>query len=107
MAELTQFNIVELANKWHVSGDVLIDNANLILNQSDAFKMADEIEVDFTDVSNVDTAALSLILEWQRRAVASKCRIKFANLPVNLSRLADLYGIEDFIPLALISLYEV
>jgi phospholipid transport system transporter-binding protein len=72
MAELTQFNIVELANKWHVSGDVLIDNANLILNQSDAFKMADEIEVDFTDVSNVDTAALSLILEWQRRAVASK-----------------------------------
>jgi phospholipid transport system transporter-binding protein len=67
MAELTQFNIVELANKWHVSGDVLIDNANLILNQSDAFKMADEIEVDFTDVSNVDTAALSLILEWQRR----------------------------------------
>jgi phospholipid transport system transporter-binding protein len=99
MAELTQFNIVELANKWHVSGDVLIDNANLILNQSDVFKMDGEIEVDFTDVSNVDTAALSLMLEWQRRAVASKCKIKFANLPVNLASLADLYGIKDFIPL--------
>jgi len=99
MAELTQFNIIELANKWHVSGDVLIDNANLILNQSNSFQMSGEIEVDFSDVRSVDTAALSLILEWQRRAVASKCTIKFANLPVNLSSLADLYGIRKFIPL--------
>ena len=100
MAEIAQFNIIELANKWHISGDVLMDNANLILNQSDAFKMDGEIEVDFTDVSNVDTAALSLMLEWQRRAVAAKCKMKFANLPVNLSSLANLYGIEDFIPLS-------
>jgi len=100
MAQLAQFNIIELSNKWHVSGDVLMDNANLILSQSDAFKMDGEIEVDFTDVSNVDTAALSLMLEWQRRAVAVKCKIKFANLPVNLSSLANLYGIEDFIPLS-------
>lgn len=99
MAELTQFNVIELANKWHVSGDVLMDNANLILNQSDAFKMDGEIEVDFTDVSNVDTAALSLMLEWQRRAAAAKCKMKFANLPANLSSLANLYGIEGFIPL--------
>jgi phospholipid transport system transporter-binding protein len=100
MAELAQFNIIELANKWHISGDVLMDNANLILNQSDAFKMDGEIEVDFTDVSNVDTAALSLMLEWQRRAAVVKCKMKFANLPVNLSSLANLYGIEDFIPLS-------
>lgn len=100
MAELAQFNIIELANKWHISGEVLMDNANLILNQSDAFKMDGEIEVDFTDVSNVDTAALSLMLEWQRRAAEAKCKMKFANLPVNLSSLANLYGIEDFIPLS-------
>jgi phospholipid transport system transporter-binding protein len=100
MAELAQCNIIELANKWHISGDVLMDNANLILNQSDAFKMDGEIEVDFTDVSNVDAAALSLMLEWQRRAAVAKCKMKFANLPVNLSSLANLYGIEDFIPLS-------
>ena len=101
MAELTQFNIVELDNKWHVSGDVLMDNASLILTQSDAFKMDGEIEIDFTEVGNVDTAALSLMLEWQRRAAASKCAIKFANLPVNLSSLAVVYGIKDFIPLVI------
>ena len=100
MADLAQFNIIELADKWHVSGDVLMDNANLILGQSDAFAMNGEIEIDFTDVNNVDTAALSLMLEWQRRAVAANCKIKFANLPANLTSLADLYGVEDFIPLS-------
>lgn len=98
MAEFAQFNIIELTNRWHVSGDVLIDNANLILNQSEVFKMdGGEIEVDFTDVRNVDTAALSLMLEWQRRAVVVNCKIKFANLPASLSSLADLYGVKDFI----------
>jgi phospholipid transport system transporter-binding protein len=100
MAELARFDIIELPNNWHVSGDVLMENANLILSQSNAFKMDGEIEVDFTDVSNVDTAALSLMLEWQRRAFSANCKIKFANLPANLSSLVDLYGVEDFIPLS-------
>jgi phospholipid transport system transporter-binding protein len=99
MADIILPNIVQLPDKWHVSGDVLMDNANLLLNQSDAFSMDDEVEIDFADVTNVDTAALSLILEWQRRATASECKLKFANLPVNLTSLATLYGIEAFIPL--------
>lgn len=99
MADIILPNIVQLANKWHVSGDVLMDNANLLLNQSDAFSMDDEVEIDFADVTNVDTAAISLILEWQRRATASDCKLKFTNLPVNLTSLAALYGVEAFIPL--------
>jgi phospholipid transport system transporter-binding protein len=98
MAELAKINIVELAGKWHVIGDVLMDNANLILDQSEAFSMTGEIEVDFTDVTNVDTSALSLMLEWQRRASISLCVVKFANLPENLISLANLYGVEAFIP---------
>jgi phospholipid transport system transporter-binding protein len=100
MAELIQFDITELANKWYISGNVLIDNANLILSHSATFKMSGEIEVDFSGVSNVDTSALSLMLEWQRRVVAASCKIKFTNLPENLSSLADLYGIQDFITLS-------
>ncbi|NOU25858.1 MAG: STAS domain-containing protein [Methylotenera sp.] len=100
MAEIILPNIVQIANKWHVSGDVLMDNANLVLNQSDSFAFGDEVEIDFADVINVDTAALSLILEWQRRAVASYCKLKFSNLPTNLASLATLYGVETFIPLS-------
>lgn len=95
--QLRQFNIVELANQWHVSGDVLIDNVNLILNQSDDFKLAGELVVDFADVGRMDTAALSLMLEWQRRAAAAHCTMHFKNVPENLSSLASLYGVKDFI----------
>ena len=97
MAELAQSDITELANKWHVTGEVLVDNANLIFKKSAAFKMVGEIEVDFSGVNNVDTSALSLMLEWQRRAVSNGSSVKFANLPADLISLADLYGVESFL----------
>lgn len=77
-----------------------MDNANAILRQSDALLMADALEIDFSAVTDVDTAALSLIMEWQRRAVASSCKVTFANLPANLTSLAELYGVTEFIPIS-------
>ncbi len=100
MAEIAQFGIVELANNWHVSGSVLMDNASQILSQSNTFNLGAEVKIDFADVTSVDTAALSLMLEWQRRAVAAGSDIKFVNLPASLSSLASLYGVEAFIPLS-------
>jgi phospholipid transport system transporter-binding protein len=91
-------NIIQQANQWHVSGDVLMDNANTILSESNAFEMVGDLEVDFSAVTDVDTAALSLVMEWQRRALASNCKISFANMPENLNSLAALYGVADFIP---------
>jgi len=91
-------NITQQENQWHVSGDVLMDNANAILSQSNAFEMTGDLEVDFSAVTDIDTAALSLVMEWQRRALASNCKISFANLPENLNSLAALYGVADFIP---------
>jgi len=93
-------NITQQKNQWHVSGDIFMDNANAILSQSDALLMADAIEIDFSAVTDVDTAALSLIMEWQRRAVASNCKVTFANLPANLTSLAELYGVTEFIPIS-------
>ena len=91
-------NITQQANQWHVSGEVLMDNANSILNESNAFEMTGDLEVDFSEVTDVDTAALSLMMEWQRRALAASCKINFANVPENLNSLAELYGVAEFIP---------
>lgn len=77
-----------------------MDNANDILVESKSFVMdEDGVEIDFSEVTDVDTAALSLMMEWQRRAAASFCKVTYANLPVNLSSLATLYGVAEFIPL--------
>jgi phospholipid transport system transporter-binding protein len=85
---------------WQIAGDVLMDNANVILQQSEALSMADEFLVDFSAVSKVDTAALSLMMEWQRRAAVSSSTVRYANLPVNLSRLLTVYGLSDFVSIS-------
>jgi phospholipid transport system transporter-binding protein len=87
-------------NKWLVSGEILVDNANSVLVESVGLPMSDALEIDFSSVTNTDTAAISLMMEWQRRAVASNHAITFKNLPEGLSSLATLYGVADFIPLS-------
>ena len=90
-------NITLQANQWNITGDVLINNANLLLKQTDAFVLEKTTIVDFSGVTDVDTSAISLMLEWQRRAVALNCHMKFIHLPVNLSSLTNLYGVNEFI----------
>lgn len=92
MAEISQS-----ANQWRVSGDLLINNASQIFHQSAGLEMVDTLEVDFSGVTDVDTSALSLIMEWQRRAANTKSKVRFVNLPVNLTSLANLYGVTKFI----------
>lgn len=56
------------------------------------------LEVDLAEVEEVDSAALSLLLEWLRQAEARNAGLAFVNLPANLISLATLYGVLDLIP---------
>lgn len=92
MAAITQDE-----KRWNVTGDILMDNANTVLKQSKPLALADHSVVDFAKVAEVDTAAVSLILEWQRRAAAESKEISFVNLPDSLTSLVALYGVADLI----------
>lgn len=92
--------ITQQGNQWHVAGSVLMDNVNAVLSQSAVLTMTGTVVVDFSAVVDVDTSALSLIMEWQRRATTSGCKVIFTNLPESLSSLAALYGVTEFIPLS-------
>lgn len=99
MAEIVLPKIIAIDNTWHVSGDVRVDSAQVIFSESATFVMGEVVEVDFSDVTDVDTAALSLMMEWQRRALTSRTKITFSHVPANLISLAALYGVTEFIPL--------
>ena len=71
-------------------------SVSAILATSKSFKMDTSTTVDFADVQDIDTATISLILEWQRRAARENTKLNLINLPVNLVNLAQLYGVEDF-----------
>jgi len=93
-------NIVLQGNTWLLSGEILVDNANAVLVESTGLEMSEALQIDFSAVTNTDTSAISLMMEWQRRAIAAKHKISFVNLPEGLESLATLYGVSDFIPLS-------
>lgn len=86
-------------NQWRVSGDILVDNAGAVLKESAALEMVDGLQIDFSAVNDVDTSALSLLLQWEKRALSSNKKVVFSKLPQTLLSLATLYGVTDFVPL--------
>ena len=53
--------------------------------------------VDFRGVTEVDSAAVALALEWVRQASAGNTGLKLANLPVAMQNLAKLYGVSELL----------
>ena len=55
--------------------------------------------VDFRGVTEVDSAALALALEWLRQTAESKSKtgLRLANLPVAMQNLAKLYGVSELL----------
>ncbi len=89
--------ITQVDNRWQLSGDVMVSTAKTILTASQGLTIAGYTVVDFAEVSDIDTTALSLILEWKRRAQTENQTLSFVNLPANLNSLAALYGVSELI----------
>ena len=53
--------------------------------------------VDFREVTEVDSAAVALALEWLRQAEESKIALRLANLPAAMQNLAKLYGVSELL----------
>ncbi len=78
-----------------VAGPMNIDSVATLLNQSSGL-LSDLKVVDLAEVTEVDSAAVSLLLEWRRQA--RNATLRFVNLPAALKSLADLYGVTELIP---------
>ncbi|MFT6066750.1 MAG: phospholipid transport system transporter-binding protein [Methylophilaceae bacterium] len=89
--------ITQNENRWDVTGNIEMDNANTLLKLSEALVLPGQAVVDFAKVAEVDTSAVSLMLEWQRRAQAENKQISFVNLPKSLTSLTVLYGVADLV----------
>ena len=53
--------------------------------------------VDFRGVTEVDSSAVALALEWLRLAEESKTGLRLANLPAAMQNLAKLYGVSELL----------
>lgn len=89
--------ITQEANRWQLSGDLIIENINQVLAASKALTLTGTTQLDFANVTDVDTSAISLILEFKRRAAAEMAALSLSNVPANLISLMQLYGVDGFV----------
>ncbi|MEP6878320.1 MAG: STAS domain-containing protein [Nitrosospira sp.] len=86
--------------KLSVGGSVTINNVVAVMARGIALFDRENLVIDLTQVTEVDSSAVCMLLEWQREADRRNYRICFANTPQNLKGLAQLYGVSEFIQMA-------
>ena len=90
--------IVCEGERCKVEGALTMTNVTAVLEESKRAFQGPRLVVDLAGVTEVDSSALSLLLEWRRLAAAEKRAIEYTNLPSNLRTLADLYGVSELLP---------
>jgi phospholipid transport system transporter-binding protein len=80
-----------------LTGAVNLENALALREEGLRLFTGQETTLDLSGVTEVDSAAVSLLFEWRRAALAANRRIRYVNLPENLQSLAQLYGVADLV----------
>jgi phospholipid transport system transporter-binding protein len=78
-----------------VEGSITIDNAVSVVANGVALFDGEDVTIDLGRVTEADSAAISLMLEWRREAARRRFRIRFLNMPQNLQSLMQLYGVSE------------
>lgn len=91
--------IVCEGNRCAVRGAITLANATALLAESEPLFAREHTVVDLGAVTELDSAAVSLLLEWRRQAEKTSRRIEYVNLPSNLKSLAELYGVSHLLGL--------
>lgn len=86
-------------NEGHctLKGAVTLENALALREDGLRLFTAAEVTLDLSAVTEVDSAAVSLLFEWRRAALAANRTIRYVNLPENLRSLAALYGVTELV----------
>ena len=80
-----------------VEGPVIIASVRSLLEAGERSISGAEVTIDLAGVTDVDSTAVSLLLEWRRQAAAASRSIRYVNLPANLKSLAELYGVTELL----------
>jgi len=82
-----------------VSGRLTMETVAALFNADLQPNGGGALVVDLGKVEAVDSAAVSLLLSWLRRAQLNKVVVSFDHVPDNLLSLARLYGVAELLPL--------
>jgi phospholipid transport system transporter-binding protein len=89
--------IVRDGDRLRVAGPITLATVGALRAEGLALLAGPAVRVDLAGAQEVDSSALSLLLEWARAARAAGGRLTFENLPANLQALARLYGVLELL----------
>lgn len=82
------------------SGNLLVNDISETLNGLQGLRLESPLTLDFSRVGEVDTVAISLILEVQRQLNhqhAHAAPVSVVGVPDSLRSLMQLYGVDGFL----------
>jgi phospholipid transport system transporter-binding protein len=80
------------------AGPLTMASAFPILTEGRARALAGDLLVDLSALTEVDSAALALLLDWIRTARSANHRLGVTGMPDGLASLAELYGVSELLP---------
>jgi phospholipid transport system transporter-binding protein len=83
--------------RWAVTGPLTVDSAAEVLAASRDAPLPETGVIALGSVDAVDSAAVAVLLSWQRRAAVEGRKLAFAEVPESLAALAELYGVEGLL----------
>jgi phospholipid transport system transporter-binding protein len=87
-------------NRLSLSGPLTIATVAAVVDEGrDQVAEADQV-VDLSGVTQVDSAALALLLSWVRVAKGAGRQLSIDHAPPALVSLASLYDVDTILPLA-------
>lgn len=84
-------------DRCKLEGPVNSANAVEVLEEGARLFVSPSVTLDLSGLTEVDSAAISLLLEWRRAAQREKRSITYINLSDNLQSLAKLYGVTELL----------
>jgi phospholipid transport system transporter-binding protein len=76
-----------------------MDGVNALLQSARFPSGQGAVTIDLSRVTEVDSSAVALLLQWTREAASSGREIKLVGVPPSLTTLADLYGVRTLLNL--------
>jgi len=91
--------IEQQGEKLIVHSAMTVETASALLDASlPLLSTGHSIEMDLSEVSDADSSAISVILEWLRVANSRQVQLKYSGMSPSLLSLAGLYGVLEMIP---------
>ncbi len=91
--------ITRNGSSFDFQGPLTIATVTAWLRESEVLFKEDGVwELNLSAVEEVDSAAVSLLLEWARQAAQRGRQLRLRNLPENLQCLLKVYDVQELLP---------